>query len=301
MQQGGWIKVYRSLESWEWWGDAEMVKAFLAILFRCEPNSYKWRGIEMDAGSFVTTQERLCEILKKTRQQVRTIISRLVQSGEIVVKSDNHHTVISVVNWAQYQENNQPITNRNGKINQPQIIEEQGLNLDFSGSDNQPITNRNGKINQPITNREKKEESTKEEIKNNKNQESLNYPSMTETDLLGNPVEESKSESVLPFEVFWMMYQKKTDKKACEKAYARIPERERIKIKQHLPRYVESTPEVRYRKNPLTYLHRECWNDEIVTQQEPQSTENRGPILQEYKFKADESGTEKLPWDDDYK
>lgn len=274
MQQGGWIKVYRSLESWEWWGDAEMVKAFLAILFRCEPNSYKWRGIEMDAGSFVTTQERLCEILKKTRQQVRTIISRLVQSGEIVVKSDNHHTVISVVNWAQYQENNQPITNRNGKINQP------------------------------ITNREKKEESTKEEIKNYKEEENnLNYPSKNATDdLFGNtPIQESKPESVLPFEAFWEMYQKKADRKACEKAYARISERDRAKIKEHLPQYVRATPEVRYRKNPLTYLHRECWNDEIVTQQEPQSTENRGPILQEYKFKADESGTEKLPWDDDYK
>ena len=85
-------------------------------------------------------------------------------------------------------------------------------------------------------------------------------------DLFGSdlPVDVPKS-SCLPFDSFWSLYGKKVDRKACERAYDRIPERDRQLIKEHLPKYVKSTPEVQYRKNPLTYLHGACWNNEIIT------------------------------------
>jgi hypothetical protein len=37
------------------------------------------------------------------------------------------------------------------------------------------------------------------------------------------------------------------------------------KIFDTLPRYIVSTPDVKFRKNPTTYLNNESWNDEIDT------------------------------------
>lgn len=37
-------------------------------------------------------------------------------------------------------------------------------------------------------------------------------------------------------------------------------------IIEHLPKYVESTPEKGFRKDPMTYLNNESWNDEIIVQ-----------------------------------
>ena len=70
--------------------------------------------------------------------------------------------------------------------------------------------------------------------------------------------------SIFSFDEFWEAYGKKVDKKKCEKIYAKISEQERAKIKTHVPQYVASKPEKKYRKDPQTYLHGECWNDEII-------------------------------------
>ena len=71
--------------------------------------------------------------------------------------------------------------------------------------------------------------------------------------------------SVFGFDEFWDAYDKKAGKKNCEKLYAKIKETDRAKIKEHVPKYVATTPDVQYRKNPQRYLKDECWNDEIIT------------------------------------
>lgn len=72
--------------------------------------------------------------------------------------------------------------------------------------------------------------------------------------------------SVWPeFEDFWDLYGKKQDRHKCEKLWKKIEHPAREEIMIHLEGYVRSTPELKYRKNPLTYLNGKCWNDEIIT------------------------------------
>lgn len=68
-----------------------------------------------------------------------------------------------------------------------------------------------------------------------------------------------------PFEEFWNSYDKKQDRPACEKKFSKLTEKEKGLIWQHVPKYVLSTPNKQYRKNPDTYLNNKCWNDEIIT------------------------------------
>ena len=65
------------------------------------------------------------------------------------------------------------------------------------------------------------------------------------------------------FDSFWMAYDKKSDKKKCQTKWSKIKQEDRDKILLVVKKYVDSTPDAKYRKNPLTWLNGECWNDEI--------------------------------------
>jgi len=72
-------------------------------------------------------------------------------------------------------------------------------------------------------------------------------------------------DTCLSFDDFWEMYDKKTGSRTKnEKKYSKIPEQDRQKIKNTLPLYLDSTPDKKYRKHPMTYLNNESWNDEII-------------------------------------
>ena len=86
----------------------------------------------------------------------------------------------------------------------------------------------------------------------------------------------------LTFDEFWNMYGKKVERMKCEKIYAKIKEADREKIKQHVPVYVASTPEVQYRKNPQTYLNGKCWEDEIITTNEREQNNGNSKRTSEY-------------------
>lgn len=62
---------------------------------------------------------------------------------------------------------------------------------------------------------------------------------------------------------FWNLYQKKCDRAKCEAKWKKLKPDEVKAIFQTLPSYIDSTPDVTYRKNPLTYLNGKCWNDEV--------------------------------------
>ena len=72
--------------------------------------------------------------------------------------------------------------------------------------------------------------------------------------------------TILPtFDQFWDLYDKKVGREMCEVKWAKISQADREKLIQHVPAYVLSTPEKRYRKNPHSYLNQKSWNDEIIT------------------------------------
>lgn len=70
--------------------------------------------------------------------------------------------------------------------------------------------------------------------------------------------------SEVAFEEWWDMYGKKVDRKKCIKKWKNLTYNEKQLCLNATPAYVASTPDVVFRKNPLTYLNGECWNDEII-------------------------------------
>lgn len=77
------------------------------------------------------------------------------------------------------------------------------------------------------------------------------------------------------FECFWVAYGKKTGKADCLAKWKRLSKTDRQAILIHVPKYVASTPEVKYRKNPETYLNGKHWEDEILLQSEIPADPNK--------------------------
>lgn len=82
---------------------------------------------------------------------------------------------------------------------------------------------------------------------------------------------EEKREIQLPdsfypsFNDFWNLYGKKVGRPKSERKWISLDQSEKEKVMLHVPGYVKSTPDIKYRKDPTTYLNNESWNDQIIT------------------------------------
>lgn len=84
------------------------------------------------------------------------------------------------------------------------------------------------------------------------------------------------------FEKFWDYYDKKVDRKKAWPKWKKLTKDQKDKIRKHLPLYLKSQPDKQYRKNPLTYLNGECWNDEIQVRK-PEGTKLPPPPMKQTK------------------
>ena len=131
----GWIKLHRSITDWEWYQDANAVRVFLHLLVCANRTDKKWRGVNVAKGQVLATRGHLSSALGIGEQSVRTALKKLERSETIKVSSNKIGTVVTVLNWKEYQ----------GKDNCPADPANKG------GSGNGPKTNQ--QTNQRSTNK----------------------------------------------------------------------------------------------------------------------------------------------------
>lgn len=115
----GYIKLFRKLIRWGWYQDNVVKGLFIHCLLCASYKDFEWMGMELKAGQFITSLKHLSEELGFSIQQIRTAIKKLEGTGEITSTSTNKNTIITVVNWENFQsfedesntESNNPITN----------------------------------------------------------------------------------------------------------------------------------------------------------------------------------------------
>lgn len=65
------------------------------------------------------------------------------------------------------------------------------------------------------------------------------------------------------FDDFYNAYQKKVGRVNAEKQWAKLKQKDKEELMQHVPLYVKSR-EKKYRKDPERYLKHRTWEDEII-------------------------------------
>ena len=94
--------------------------------------------------------------------------------------------------------------------------------------------------------------------------ESVEHNSTNPTVIVKDNVNVNVKE-IYSFDEFWSTYGKSVDKTKCKAKFEKLSNDVKLKIKEVLPLYIQSTPDKQFRKNPQTWLNGECWNDEVKT------------------------------------
>ena len=70
-----------------------------------------------------------------------------------------------------------------------------------------------------------------------------------------------KKEINISFEEFWEIYKKKIEKAKCMEKWNKLSDKDRELIMIHIPIYENSLSDLKYLKNPMTYLDSKMWKD----------------------------------------
>lgn len=104
MENGTWIKLYRKFKDWGWYRNSNMVHLFIHLLLSANYKANDWMGVSVGRGQVVTGLHTLYEDTGISIQTIRTCINRLKSTGEITSKSTNKFSVITIVNYEEYQQ-----------------------------------------------------------------------------------------------------------------------------------------------------------------------------------------------------
>lgn len=104
MLESGYIKLYRSLLTWEWYQDANTLRLFLHLILTANHFERKWRGITVKRGQRVCSYADLSGELGLSLQGVRTAVKHLKSTGELTHETTSQYSLFTVVNYDKYQE-----------------------------------------------------------------------------------------------------------------------------------------------------------------------------------------------------
>lgn len=139
------VKVYRKFMEWEWYTDVNTKTLFIHCLLRANWKPGRWKGINYNAGEFITSLPSLAEESGLSIQQVRTSLDKLISTGEITSKVTDSVTgkkltknrIISINNWDSYQgDNSQSNSQNNSQSNRQATGKQQASNSRYKNNKN---------------------------------------------------------------------------------------------------------------------------------------------------------------------
>ncbi len=77
--------------------------------------------------------------------------------------------------------------------------------------------------------------------------------------------ESKDSPAEFSFENVWEQYGKKGNRKTSKDKWDKLSNSNKALALKHIPGYVDATPDKQYRKNFETYINKEAWNDNIIS------------------------------------
>ena len=108
----GFVKLFRSLEEWEWYKDQNTKDLFIHLLIKASWKESKYYGYDVPKGSIVTGIHALSESLGISEQSIRTSLKHLKSTGEITIKSTNKFSIVTITNWEKFQGFSEELTSQ---------------------------------------------------------------------------------------------------------------------------------------------------------------------------------------------
>lgn len=97
MSAPGWVKLSRSLLDWEWMGDPNVVTVYLQVLLRANYEAKRWQGIDIPAGSVLTSHASLAKSCGLSEKQTRRALEVLKQGRLVDTKRAGQGQLVSLL------------------------------------------------------------------------------------------------------------------------------------------------------------------------------------------------------------
>jgi hypothetical protein len=107
----GYIKLHRRILDWEWYGNPNTRAVFIHILLTVNWEPKQWSGMTIQPGQRVMTVAALAAENRLSVKQIRTCLNNLERTGELAIRTTNHYSLITVMNWALYQSDEETTAN----------------------------------------------------------------------------------------------------------------------------------------------------------------------------------------------
>lgn len=117
--EGGWIKIHRSIEEWEWESDPLMYYFWVRLLVKVNHEDKEWKGEIIPRGSMVTSLSKMANEFHLSVKQVRVFLARLTKGKQIVIETTNKWTKITICKYDDYQVVGQAEGQTKGKQSEP--------------------------------------------------------------------------------------------------------------------------------------------------------------------------------------
>ena len=110
-KDGTWVKLYRGTEHDKLWEGEPFCRYAAWVWMIAQANwehgsDYSKRThkrVDVDAGSFWTSDDSLCSAWHWSRNKVRAYIKDLIEDNKITCKRDNSGTLINITNYEKFQ------------------------------------------------------------------------------------------------------------------------------------------------------------------------------------------------------
>ena len=125
----GWLKLYRSILDSAVFQDAEILKVWIWLLcnvaFEQHDTICYGKVISLKPGQIATGRKKIAQCTELNETKVYRALTALKGLGNIEIKSTNKYSIITVVNWDKYQDENGKRTANEQQTNSKTTAEEQ--------------------------------------------------------------------------------------------------------------------------------------------------------------------------------
>ena len=125
----GWLKLYRSILDSAVFQDTEVLKVWIWLLcnvaFEQHDTICYGKVIHLKPGQIATGRKKIAQCTDLNENKVYRALTALKSLGNIEIKSTNKYSIITVVNWDKYQDENGKRTSSEQQNNSKTTTEEQ--------------------------------------------------------------------------------------------------------------------------------------------------------------------------------
>lgn len=99
----GWVNLSRSISEKSWYSVSNDCAVFLHLFIDANFETRFFRGVEIKRGQLIRSLENLARETGLTKNQIRTSIKHLILAQEITQKTTHAGSLITLVNYDNYQ------------------------------------------------------------------------------------------------------------------------------------------------------------------------------------------------------